>query len=164
MRAEPQDPNFKAYVVGFLFDPHLERVLCIRKLRPAWQAGKLNGIGGHIEPGETALEAMEREASEEAGLGAHIAWNTFAEMHGFDDLEHPFSVTFLAAYKTKMGTPTTFGPFESRTDEQLEVWWVADLTPGKQDMVENLSWLVGLAVDFLTDGRPTFTRIEYGTA
>lgn len=56
------------YVVGFVFDKPRYNVILIEKRRPTWQAGKLNGIGGHIEPGETALGAMVREAREEAGL------------------------------------------------------------------------------------------------
>ena len=56
------------YVCGFLFSPDRRRVLLIRKRRPAWQAGKLNGVGGKVEPGETVGEALRREFREEAGL------------------------------------------------------------------------------------------------
>ena len=59
------------YVLGFMFSRDLERVLLIRKNRPAFQAGKFNGIGGKIEgtvkPLETPLQAMVREFEEEAG-------------------------------------------------------------------------------------------------
>lgn len=53
------------YVAGFLFSPDKRTVLLIRKKRPDWQKGKLNGVGGRIEPGETPLEAMIREFEEE---------------------------------------------------------------------------------------------------
>lgn len=33
-----------------------------------WWAGKLNGIGGSVEEGETILQAAERETEEETGL------------------------------------------------------------------------------------------------
>ena len=57
------------YVVGFLFDEDARRyhktghgnVVLIEKNRPAWQAGRLNGVGGHIEIGETPDEAISRE-------------------------------------------------------------------------------------------------------
>src|SRR3954470_21452915 len=61
-------PNVQEYVCGFLFSPDRTRVLLIRKRRPAWQAGKLNGIGGKIEPGESPAQAMSREFREEAAL------------------------------------------------------------------------------------------------
>ena len=45
------------YVVGFAFSADMSRVLLIRKNRPLWMAGKLNGIGGRAEHGEGLVEA-----------------------------------------------------------------------------------------------------------
>lgn len=56
------------YVLGIMFSEDEERVLAIWKNRPDWQAGKLNGIGGKIEDGETPIEAMRREFREETGF------------------------------------------------------------------------------------------------
>lgn len=47
-------------------DPSI--VLLIRKNRPSWQAGKLNIIGGHVEDGESPIEAAIREVLEETGI------------------------------------------------------------------------------------------------
>lgn len=58
------------YVVGLIVDK-FDYVLLIRKNRPEWQAGRLNGIGGRVEEGETPYEAMVRECSEECGLGLY---------------------------------------------------------------------------------------------
>lgn len=55
------------YVLGFMFNEAKTHVLLVKKNRPAWQAGLLNGIGSKIEPGEQPLEAMEREFQEETG-------------------------------------------------------------------------------------------------
>lgn len=57
----------RKYVCGFLFDPN-SRVLLISKLRPDWQVGKLNGVGGRVEEDETEVEAMRRECIEETGI------------------------------------------------------------------------------------------------
>ena len=57
----------RTYACGFLFSEDRQRVLLIRKARPAWQAGKLNGIGGKLESGETPYDAQRREFREEAG-------------------------------------------------------------------------------------------------
>ena len=40
----------------------------IQKKRPAWQAGKLNGIGGKVETTEDSTSAMVREFREETGV------------------------------------------------------------------------------------------------
>lgn len=55
------------YVLGFLFHAKTGKVALIQKRRPAWMAGKLNGVGGRVEEGETFLAAMERECLEETG-------------------------------------------------------------------------------------------------
>lgn len=58
----------KRYVLAFVFDEKKENVILIRKNRPEEQRGKLNGLGGKIEEGETPLEAIKREIQEESGL------------------------------------------------------------------------------------------------
>lgn len=68
------------YVCGFLFETDLQRVLLRLKARPAWQRGKLNGIGGKVESGETPFYAMRREAREETGVeDSHLqaGWELF---------------------------------------------------------------------------------------
>jgi hypothetical protein len=38
----------KRYVLGFCFGPSFKTVVLIKKkTRPAWQVGRLNGLGGH---------------------------------------------------------------------------------------------------------------------
>ena len=54
--------------LGFLTNPEATHVLLMEKRRPAWQASRLNGIGGKLEGDETGVEAMERECQEETGL------------------------------------------------------------------------------------------------
>lgn len=73
------------YVVGFLFsnpDDALgeRRVALIRKAKPEWQKGRLNGIGGKIEEGETAAMAMAREFAEETMVDDPIPWEEYASL------------------------------------------------------------------------------------
>lgn len=71
----------KSYVLGFFFDAKATCVLLIRKQRPEWQAGKLNGIGGKIEKDETPHNAMVRECQEETGLSTSAKqWHAFAKI------------------------------------------------------------------------------------
>lgn len=77
--ADPRPPivRVQRYVCGFAMDP--DNVLLLTKAKPDWQAGKLNGIGGKVEPTDTGLRyAMEREFLEETHV--HIRtynWTLF---------------------------------------------------------------------------------------
>lgn len=53
----------------FIIDEDRREVLLIRKKR-GLGAGKINGPGGKIDPGETSLECAVRETQEELGVTA----------------------------------------------------------------------------------------------
>lgn len=65
------------YVAGLLFCNQM--VALVLKARPEWQRGRWNGIGGHIESGETPLQAMTREFTEETGVEFEN-WEHFATL------------------------------------------------------------------------------------
>jgi 8-oxo-dGTP diphosphatase len=56
------------YVLGFVFNERRDKVVLVRKKRPSFQVGKLNGFGGSIEEGEGSRQAMVREFKEESGV------------------------------------------------------------------------------------------------
>lgn len=135
------------YTVGFLFSCDLKRVALVRKNRPQWQAGLLNGIGGKVEVGELPLDAMIREFYEEAGVVIN-EWNHFANMSEAGC----FSLDVFA----------TAGDVDSvctKTDELIDVFEVVDIQT--LTTVENIPWLILLAVDVLQDSRPGFVKIDY---
>ncbi len=70
----------KLFVIGFAFSPAEDEVVLIRKRRLGWQAGRLNGVGGHIEAGELPIDAMRREFEEETGVLVYD-WTHFATIH-----------------------------------------------------------------------------------
>jgi 8-oxo-dGTP diphosphatase len=119
-----------AYVAGFLFDDTGSRVALVRKARPEWQAGRLNGVGGHLEPGETGAQAMRREFWEEAGVDL-TCWEPFATVEGVWG-----SVEFFRAFST-----TALDEVSTRTEEPIEV---VHALP-RSDNLPNLSWLIPLA-------------------
>jgi len=128
----------KSYACGFLFSPDRSRVLLIRKRRPAWQAGKLNGIGGKLEPGESPLDAMRREFREEADLDIR-GWQEILTLTGADDAGTGVGWRghFFRA----------FGPVDEAhtiTDETLEIHPVASLP---RDTIPNLHWMIPLMLD-----------------
>ena len=130
--------NVQEYVCGFLFTPDRDRVLLIRKRRPAWQAGKLNGLGGKIEPGETAPDAMRREFREEAGVDVGD-WQHVLTLSGPDDAGsgRGWAGHFFRAF----GDVSAARPI---TDEQLEIHPTRPLPP---DTIPNLRWIIPLLLD-----------------
>jgi 8-oxo-dGTP diphosphatase len=119
------------YACGFLFSPDRARVLFIRKRRPAWQAGRLNGVGGKVEQGETPAQAMRREFREEAGLDV-ADWQHVLTLTGRDWRGH-----FFRSFG-EVGTARTM------TDERLEVHAVRPLPP---DVIPNLNWMIPMMLD-----------------
>jgi len=47
-----------AYCLGFAFYRSRRKVVLIRKTKPDWQRGKLNGVGGKIEAEGTAVASI----------------------------------------------------------------------------------------------------------
>ena len=115
------------FVIGFLFKN--DEVALIAKNRPEWQRGKLNGVGGHIENGETPLNAMRREFCEEAG-GFLESWEYYCTMT-YPDAE---------IYCFRCFEPYT--PI-NKTDEVIS-WYLIDRLP--KNVIPNLNWLIPLAL------------------
>lgn len=142
------------YVAGFLFDAKGERVALIEKARPEWQKGKLNGIGGHIEKGETPSQAMRREFREETGVDVRD-WLHFGTLQGESDVNrvvHFFLCFEDAALYTIM---------EGRqfTDERVSVFWVDDLK--SLNVIPNLRWLIPMAKSMRFETAERFTVTEH---
>jgi len=137
------------YVVGFMFSEDRSRVALIRKNKPAWQRGLLNGIGGKIEPGESPADAMAREFQEEAGI-ASSGWVHFLRMHGKDD--QLWSVECFAT----TGDLDALRSVESEKVEIVAVRAIQDC-----QTIENLPWMIPLALDCLEDERPLFVDAAY---
>lgn len=109
--------NYKKYTLGFIFSEDKQFVLLIRKTKPAWQAGKLNGIGGKVEEDEFPSECIRREVFEESGLQID-AWKSFAVMHSND-----FRVDcFWSIYKGNI-----FTDYTSKTEEIISPYYVKDI-------------------------------------
>lgn len=141
----------KHYVLGFAIDIDGESVLVIKKKRPKWQEGAYNGIGGHIEPGETALAAMVREFEEETGIKTEARnWERFATIKGNNwdcEVFKSFTVIIQDA--------------ETKTDEEVEIVNIPALM--YEPVVSNLLWLVHMACDtnYTSSDNTYFAEINY---
>lgn len=129
----------KRYVTGFLFSKNSSHIVLIEKLSPEWQKGFFNGVGGKIEPGENAIDAMAREFNEETGvLIPAEQWQCYAQIFrpSHYDLDVFFAHSDLA--------------FNARTVEKEEVF-VVELSKLPTNLIPNLNWLIPLALDKQAD-------------
>jgi 8-oxo-dGTP diphosphatase len=122
----------RAYVLALLFTPDRQQVVLVHKNRPAWQAGRVNALGGKIAPGENPREAARREVREEAG----------ADVPDWDE----FLVWDDAQYRMHALRAFSDAALEARTVEDQDVF-LADAGALPPNVIDNLRWLVPLALD-----------------
>lgn len=125
------------YVVGFMLDPTLSKVVLIRKAKPTWQAGMINGVGGKVGdniPDETPEDAINREFMEEAGVDG-LAWTKFmrletprSEIHFFRTIGNVYKAT-------------------TKTDEEVGVYDIHDVMD-RCDTIPNIRWCIQMARTF----------------
>jgi len=129
-----------SYVVGFMFSPAESAVLLLRKKRPSWQEGKLNGIGGRIENGESPVQAMRRECIEEVGIVVD-SWTEFCVLSD----ERGWRIHFFSSVGPILNA-------SAMTDEKPEVVSALALP---FNVIPNLKWLVPMALSM------RFERVDY---
>lgn len=125
------------YVVGFMFTEDTTQVLLIRKTRPNWQAGFLNGIGGHIEEGEDKLDAMRREFWEETGEPSPEMWEHTITLESPD-----FIVYYMRVFDSYI-IEQVMARKSFPTDETPELWPV-NVDP--EQLVSACSWAIPMSV------------------
>lgn len=124
-------------VVGFAFKEDRTGVVLIRKNRPEWMAGMLNGVGGHIEGRETPRQAIAREFEEETAIHVPLSrWFEIVQMRG-----KRWEVTFFKAFLSRHDIHF----MTSMTDEKVVL--ISCENDNELNMVPNLSWLIPLALD-----------------
>ena len=113
-----------------------DRIALVRKNKPAWQAGRLNGIGGGMEDGESPLASMRREWSEETDT-FNPFWCQFATICFNEAVVH-----FFKASVPELPVLTEYNDI----GEKLEVW---DYSAAVRSSVvlPNLKWLLPMAFE-----------------
>lgn len=139
--------KYQGYVLGFLFSNF--DVALIKKTHPEYQKGKLNGIGGKIEPRETPLEAMEREFFEETGFKLSAgAWSLYLTFHCVAVVEGEEIQACTYLFRARIQTPVPLGSLlKSNNDEDIIVldWRRADCDGGYR-LLHNVPWFIRMAL------------------
>jgi 8-oxo-dGTP diphosphatase len=166
----------KEYVLGFIFNEENDNVLLMKKLKPEWQAGKFNGIGGKIEFNETPFQAMERETFEEVDIVGKLDWQHAGLVVGItkgsykiEDLNTPETI---ARNEFKVSVETTepsdewvvfvyaasyTGKASSKEEEKVSWHPIKELP---DNCIENLHWLIPMCQNRLKNSGFNFTISE----
>lgn len=114
-----------------LFVRQQGQLLLIRKKR-GLGAGKVNGPGGKIEPGETALECAHRELQEELGVRAHHTVECGELWFQFVDGLRLHVTVFMADGCTGDAV---------ETDEAVPLWTAENAIPYDEMWADDRVWL-----------------------
>lgn len=124
----------KRYVLGFMFSEDREEVAVIRKTKPQWQAGKLNGVGGKLEAIDAnPIDGMIREFREETGV-EYKDWQFFGIAHSPD-----WHIALYRAFSDEVYK------VQSPTEERVTVVPVSWVQ--QNERISNLDWLIPAALD-----------------
>lgn len=137
------------YVLGFMFSESLHEVCLIKKNRPVWQAGRINGIGGKVEQDECNLAAMVREFYEETGTATSPKdWVEVAELK-FTDTK--ISTTNVSVFASR--NQEAFDTAMTKTDEAVLKIPIGMIPT--YEAVNNVAQLVTLCIHALRLHRTT---------
>ncbi len=130
------------YCLGFYFNPEGTKVVLIEKIKPDWQKGKINGIGGKLEgdelpivwrtESETYGTSMAREFKEETGIETKPDdWECFCTYSGKD---------------WHMNIFRAFGDVTKAKTMEAEKVLVADVNFLPLNVVNNIRFLIPMAL------------------
>jgi 8-oxo-dGTP diphosphatase len=127
----------KNYVAGFLFNDTGTMVTVIEKKKFPdgfdWTNNPLNAVGGKIESGEAADQAMAREFEEEAGVKTkRTDWEQFLLLESSS-----WSVAFFRCFSSQYMSQT-------KTMEEERILEIA--TNPLIRTVPNLKWIIPMAL------------------
>ena len=141
--------RMKGYTVGFIFDSTLEHVALVTKTHPAWQKGKVNGVGGLIDADESSVAGMVREAKEEAGITTTTKdWEFIIKMKRPD--------LFVDFYTCRWAQNQL--DVDTQTDEAV-MWYPVSKLP--VNVIPNLRWMIPFALDTYPDSALDSETVTY---
>jgi 8-oxo-dGTP diphosphatase len=129
-------PGLRATLM-FIVDEQAQTVLLIRKKR-GLGAGKINGPGGKIDPGETSLECAIRETQEELGVTA------------FEPVKHGelwFQFVDGLALHVDVFRATRWEGEAIETPEAIPLWTPLNALPFDEMWADDRFWLAELLIE-----------------
>lgn len=140
------------YTLGFILDRTGRYVLLVHKKSPEWQRGKLNGVGGKVEQGESLIDCIGRETREEACLSIKPAsWVPIGTIKHQRESQKKGEVAVFATQFTGDRRRARKG------DHERVGWCKIDTLPN--NVLSNVLWLVLIARDKLLNSDTSFVSV-----
>lgn len=125
-----------------MFSEDFDELLLIKKVKPSFQKGKLNGVGGKIEQRDASPEAaMTREFLEETGI-EHNDWKKVCVLEGKENVD-PWMIHVYVSSSADVANAQTM------SEEEVIVTKIDDLE--MKNTVSNLMWLIPMALSVMHD-------------
>lgn len=134
------------YTLAFIFDDTLSEVLLIKKTKPDWQAGYLNGIGGKREHNETTTDCIIREVYEECGL-RNIHYTPVGVIQGEEYLVTVFTARVSRSILEEAST---------KTEEEVQLYKMVDLPT--LNLLPSVKYLIPMCIQPYID--PNFISFK----
>jgi 8-oxo-dGTP diphosphatase len=128
--------RFKLVPEAHLFLVRDDRILLLKRRNTDYEDGKYSVVAGHMEDGETAREAICREAREEAGI--ELAPDDLAFAHVVHRADRGQRVGFFFSARRWRGEPRNMEPHKADDFR----WFPLDALP--DDMVPYVRRAIGL--------------------
>lgn len=158
----------KLYVLGLLFNSNLDKIILLQKAHgkgPRHLWGKLNALGGKVEPGELPIDAIRREVYEEAGLEIND-WIQFATL---SDKDQTFKIYCFyhysdEIYKFQQKEIEKPAIYRLYSEDYNEIGPILYEYYRKYPYLPNLDWLLSMALNRIRnlDSARHFDIVEDG--
>lgn len=150
--------DFQHYTLGFVVFKNTKTILLIEKLKPEFQKGYLNGLGGKMEEaqiqtavkGETITECIIREVAEESGLlTSPSEWNYFCSMRCTkNSTDKETKAWIVDCFINIIEDSNRMHEIINKEEEKLALLQLDQINTLNHKLLGNISWLVGMGIDF----------------
>lgn len=137
MSADKYKRLVQTSVTCFLY--HNDKYLFLkRNLNKRVDPGRLNGVGGRLEPGENYLDAAIRETEEETGYQVNVE---DVSLSGVVKLEGGYDEDWVMCF-FKIKVPHMNIPLGSKVENEGELIWLHkdEILKSEHDLVDDLNY------------------------